>query len=64
MESKLGRGLVPGEHSTARRGLCTVEKMNYVPVSSESKSVLPRTLPGTLTVVDARVCKSLGSESD
>lgn len=38
--------------------------MNYVPVSSESKSVLPRTLPGTLTVVDARVCKSLGSESD
>lgn len=38
------------------RGLCTGERMNYVPVSSESKSVLPRTLPGTLTVVDARVC--------
>lgn len=46
--------------STAQRA---GERMNYVSVFSRSKSVLPRTLPGTLTV-DARACGRWGPESD
>lgn len=49
--------------SGCSRMLCASERMNCVSVSSESKSVLPRTLPGTLTV-DAGVCGRWGPESD